>query len=189
VIVECDRCSARYSYQESRFAGKASKRVRCAKCGAVFEIHNTRAFESQPAVRPAGGGDTTTISRHSSGETGKTRKPPTGQMRPPSPDLRLPPDRKLSLAVIAGAEAGRIVPIDRPRIVLGRQDADVSVEDAEVSRQHAAIEVTGPRVRLLDLGSTNGTFLGETQVQDADLENQDEFTIGGTTLMLIVTEE
>jgi predicted Zn finger-like uncharacterized protein len=188
VIVECDRCSARYSYQESRFEGKPSKRVRCAKCGTVFEIHNTRIFESQPAVRPTMTGDSTTVSRHS-GDTGKTRRPPPAGMRPPSPDLHLPADRKISLAVIAGAEAGRIFPIDRPRIVLGRQDADVSVEDAEVSRQHAAIEVTGTRVRLFDLGSTNGTFLGEQQVEETDIENQDEFTIGGTTLMLIVTEE
>ncbi|HEY7368969.1 MAG TPA: FHA domain-containing protein [Thermoanaerobaculia bacterium] len=188
MIVECDRCSARYSYQESRFGGKTSKRVRCAKCGAVFEIYNTRVFESQPAVRPTGTGEATTISRHS-GDTGKTRRPPPPGLRPPSPGLHLPKDRKISLAVIAGAEAGRIFAIDRPRIVLGRQDADISVEDAEVSRQHAAIEVTGPRVRLLDLGSTNGTFLGEEQVDERDLENQDEFTIGGTTLMLIVTEE
>ena len=39
----------------------------------------------------------------------------------------------------------------------------------------------------MDLGSANGTQIGERAVEEAPLENQSEFTIGGSTLMLIVT--
>ena len=52
MIVECDRCHAKYHYDEERFGGKPSKRLRCSKCHAIFEISNTHAYESQPPVRP-----------------------------------------------------------------------------------------------------------------------------------------
>ena len=89
--------------------------------------------------------------------------------------------------MIAGPEAGRIFPIEKPRVVIGRHDADINVDDPEISRQHAAVEIAGERAMLVDLGSTNGTFVGDGPVSEAPLENQSEFTIGGSTLMLIVT--
>ena len=101
--------------------------------------------------------------------------------------LKLPTDRKLSLAVIAGPDAGRIYPIEKPRVVIGREDVDLALDDPEISRQHAAIEVAGDRISVVDLGSSNGTHVGEQSVEEAPLENQSEFTIGGSTLMLIVT--
>jgi pSer/pThr/pTyr-binding forkhead associated (FHA) protein len=72
-------------------------------------------------------------------------------------------------------------------VVIGRQGADINVDDPEISRAHAAVEIAGDEVTLVDLGSTNGTYIGEEQVSEAPLENQAEFTVGGTTLMLIVT--
>jgi predicted Zn finger-like uncharacterized protein len=182
VIIECDRCYARYRYDEARFEGKPSKRVRCTKCMAIFEIFNTHALETAPPPGPAVKPEET-VSRLE--DRPNTKKRPrvagTGQA------LKLPEDSKLSLAVIAGPDAGRIHPIVKPRIVIGRHDADVNVEDPEVSRQHAAVEVSDDRVMLIDLGSTNGTFTEEGPISEAPLENQGEFTIGGSTLMLIVT--
>ena len=55
VIIECDRCYARYRYDEGRFEGKSSKKVRCTKCLSVFEIYNTPAFEAS-AARSFGSG-------------------------------------------------------------------------------------------------------------------------------------
>ena len=71
--------------------------------------------------------------------------------------------------------------------MIGRQDADFVLEDPEVSRHHSAIEVAGEIVTLVDLDSTNGTFIGDQAIHDAPLSNQQEFSIGGSTLMLIVT--
>ncbi len=101
--------------------------------------------------------------------------------------LALPADAKLSLAVIAGPAAGTIFPIETPRVVIGRQDADIVLEDPEISRNHSAIEVSGESVTLIDLQSTNGTFIGEEAIREAPLSNQQEFSIGSSTLMLIVT--
>jgi S-DNA-T family DNA segregation ATPase FtsK/SpoIIIE len=64
---------------------------------------------------------------------------------------------------------------------------DLALDDPELSRQHAALEVRGEEVTLHDLGSTNGTLVGEQPVSEAPLENQMEFTVGASTLMLIVT--
>jgi pSer/pThr/pTyr-binding forkhead associated (FHA) protein len=45
-------------------------------------------------------------------------------------------------------------------------------------------------IRLEDLRSTNGTLVdGEKLNVPVDLANQSEFQIGGTTIMLIVTDE
>ena len=96
-------------------------------------------------------------------------------------------EEKLSLAVIAGPDAGRMFAIETPRVVIGREEVDLALDDPEISRHHAAIEVRGDDILLLDLGSTNGTFVGDQAISQAPLENQSEFTIGGSTLMLIVT--
>jgi predicted Zn finger-like uncharacterized protein len=183
VIVECDSCHARYQYDEARFAGKPAKRLRCSRCRTIFEVVNTRAFEAQPALKPRPAPDETAV-----------RRPGTRSRTAPRPNrsaeaLKLPPDRKLSLAVIAGPDAGRIYAIEKPRVVIGREDVDLALEDPEISRHHAAIEVAGDRITVVDLGSANGTLVGEEAVEDAPLENQSEFTIGSSTLMLIVTAD
>ena len=181
MIVECDQCHARYQYDEARFAGKPVKRLRCSKCRAIFEVVNTRA---QPPVRPPGAPmpkyDETVV---------RLDDRPRAAPRPARPPaaLKLPADRNLSLAVIAGPDAGKIFPIEKPRVVIGREGVDIVLDDPEISRQHAAIEVSDDRVTVVDLGSSNGTLLGDEPVGEAELENQAEFTVGGSTLMLIVT--
>ena len=203
MIIECDRCYSKYRYDETRFAGKASKKVRCTKCLAIFEIYNTGAFEGQPgavgfAAPSSPAGTDETLGRLS--ETADPERDPAGK-----PDtttakrrlvrtdaqrggaLSLPEGYRVSLAVIAGPESGRIHEIDRPRVVIGRSDSDVNIDDPEVSRQHAALEISADKVTLIDLGSTNGTLVDDEPVQEAALENQSEFSIGGSTLMLILT--
>ena len=64
---------------------------------------------------------------------------------------------------------------------------DIQIKDSEVSRKHSMIEVRGPEVVLIDLGATNGTWVGGKRADQAEISNQDEFTLGSTTLMLIVT--
>ena len=206
MIVECERCHARYHYDEDRFGGKASKKLRCSKCRSIFEVINTRSYESQPPVRPIVPDATRTRRSSGSGSGSGSGGSPASEARPaaaPSPvplptptpirrpaarsELKLPADRKMSLAVIAGPDAGRIFQIEKPRVVIGREDVDLALDDPELSRQHAALEVRGEEVTLCDLGSTNGTLVADQAVDEAAIENQTEFTVGGSTLMLIVT--
>jgi pSer/pThr/pTyr-binding forkhead associated (FHA) protein len=192
LIIECTSCQARYQYDEDRFDRKPSKKIKCAKCGSIFEIRNP-AF----APRPEPIGDST-AARHD--ET-RTRAPepqettaeaplPKRENTDPIPTAQLPEGRRLSLAVIAGADAGTLYRFEKPRITIGRSGADLTINDSEASRQHAAIEVRDQIVLLEDLKSTNGTLVdGEKLTGPLELQDKSEFQIGGTTLMLIVTED
>ena len=188
MIIECDRCYARYRYDESRFEGKPSKKVRCTKCLSVFDVANPAATAVEPAASPRADETYTRLedSRRTDDSRRKTRER-TAERARTADALELPDDSKLSLAVIAGPAAGSIFGIEKPRVVIGRESADIVLEDPEISRNHAAIEVFRDRIALVDLNSTNGTFVGEEAVREAVLENQDEFSLGSSTLMLIVT--
>jgi predicted Zn finger-like uncharacterized protein len=192
VIIQCDSCLARYRYDETRFEGQASKKVRCTKCLAIFEVANPLIAAAPDAEKPSARTDDTFTRAPESGgrpaveKTARTRLT-TEERKKAFSELKLPADAKLSLAVISGPQAGRIFSIEKPKMIIGREDADVGLDDPEVSRQHAAIEVAGDRITLVDLGSTNGTLVGDEPVTEASLENQSEFTVGGSTLMLIIT--
>jgi predicted Zn finger-like uncharacterized protein len=191
MIVECDRCHAKYHYDEARFGGKASKKLRCSKCRTIFEVVNTRPYGSAPPEHPPVAAGETMTRRSSEGiheEIARAEAMPAPERPKPSGPLKLPLESKLSLAVIAGPDAGRMFAIEKSKVVIGREDVDLALDDPEISRHHAAIEVRGENVLLLDLGSTNGTFVGDQQITHVPLENQGEFTIGGSTLMLIVTQ-
>jgi len=126
-------------------------------------------------------GDETTRLDQDANLLSKSTKVPQG-------DLSLPAERRLSLAVLQGKDSGRIFLVDKPRVILGRGEADIVLNDTEISRQHAAIEVHGARVVLKDLGSTNGIFVNDVKVSQSEIENRTEFRLGGTRLMLIMTD-
>jgi hypothetical protein len=190
LIIECTSCHARYQYDEERFERKPSKKIKCAKCSSVFEIHNP-AFAAQAETSA---GETTSTRR----EETRTPEPQETTAQSPLPERdtgpmqtpQLPRGRRLSLAIIAGADAGTVYRIEKPRVTIGRSGADLAINDSEASRQHAAIEVRDQIVLLEDLKSTNGTIVDGVKLSaPAELQDKSEFQIGGTTLMLIVTEE
>ena len=192
MIIECTSCHARYQYDEERFERKPSKKIKCAKCSGVFEIHNP-AFAAKPETSV---GDTTFARRDDSRTRAPEPQETTAQSPLPERDTgpvqtpQLPRGRRLSLAIIAGADAGTVYRVEKPRITIGRSGADLSINDGEASRQHAAIEVRDQLVLLEDLKSTNGTIVdGVKLTGPVEIQDKSEFQIGGTTLMLIVTEE
>lgn len=70
------------------------------------------------------------------------------------------------------------IPIEGDRIVVGREDADVNVNDDTVSSQHFAIEFLAGAYTLVDLGSSNGTAVNGTEVQSAPLTTGDRIQAG-----------
>ncbi|MEU0129329.1 FHA domain-containing protein [Streptomyces sp. NPDC006289] len=70
------------------------------------------------------------------------------------------------LHVVAGPDAGGVHLLHGGQIRIGRSaDADVPLDDPDVSRLHCAVTVAGDgRVSVADLGSTNGTSLDGAQV-------------------------
>lgn len=65
------------------------------------------------------------------------------------------------------------------RIIIGRkEDCDLRIPLAAVSRRHCEINKEGDSVTLNDLGSSNGTFLNNKRVQEANLKPGDHIVIG-----------
>ena len=196
MIIECTSCHARYQYNEDRFERKPSKKIKCAKCGSVFEIHNP-AFAEAPAAAPAvaerpSPGEMTFARRDEPKkpapppEEQETEKPETGKVNVP----QMPTGKRLSLAVINGPDAGAVHRIEKPRVTIGRTGSDIPLNDSEISRAHAALEIRDTTYLLEDLKSTNGTLIdGQKIAGPTELQNHSEFQVGGSTLMLIVTED
>ncbi len=99
------------------------------------------------------------------------------------PDGSQSPDGPLRLVLITPrGVVTRALP-QSGRVTLGRApEADVTVDDPEMSRLHAAIFV-GPSLRLRDLGSSNGTRLDGRALgpdEDAPLPLGSAFEVGST---------
>lgn len=200
MIITCPACQTSYQYDESKFGDAVVKLVKCARCGNVFEVRKPAAPETTVRQPAAGASPQAAADPQDATRTrGKTHEETTKQVdirhlaASPEEDLPqlapLPRDRRYSLAVILGADAGKVFRIDKPRVVLGRgAGCDIQLTDSEVSRRHAMLEIRGDEVSIRDLGSTNGTFVDGVKVNQASLESQQEFSLGTTTLMLIVTE-
>jgi transcriptional regulator with GAF, ATPase, and Fis domain len=70
-------------------------------------------------------------------------------------------------------------------LTIGRApDNDVVARDGRVSRHHSRIERRGEVVRVLDLGSANGTRLNGQQVREATVRPGDRVAVGDLSLTL-----
>lgn len=75
----------------------------------------------------------------------------------------------------------REVLLTQPVTVVGRSaDADLRLADTGVSRSHAELRLEGDAVRVVDLGSTNGTLVNGRRVAEAVLADGDRLDIGAT---------
>ncbi|MBL4683511.1 MAG: FHA domain-containing protein [Nannocystaceae bacterium] len=85
------------------------------------------------------------------------------------------------LLVVSGADPGRLHVIDRPEVIIGRSRyADISISERALSQQHCKLVRHGEFHRLFDLGSTNGTFVNNVRVQQAELKPGDSVRTGET---------
>ena len=68
--------------------------------------------------------------------------------------------------------------------LLGRgTDCDLRMVDAGVSRHHAELRVEDGQVVLVDLGSTNGTFVNGQPMRRVVLTDGTNVTLGRTTMV------
>ncbi|MEO6951981.1 MAG: GGDEF domain-containing protein [Polyangia bacterium] len=92
-----------------------------------------------------------------------------------------PPGKDACLVVIYGLELGRKYGLEAATATLGRSSkADVQVDQESVSRNHAKIINTGKSHILRDLGSTNGTYVNDQQVDEYVLRDGDFVKVGRT---------
>lgn len=87
----------------------------------------------------------------------------------------------------SGPHAGSEIALERERIRLGRgTGADVLLDDASVSHEHAALELTTTGYQIRDLGSTNGIRLNGAKVTAAELKHGDRVALGSVEFCYVV---
>jgi predicted component of type VI protein secretion system len=79
-----------------------------------------------------------------------------------------------TLKVSSGPSAGQTLEVEQ-EVVIGRENADLTISDPEISRRHALVRPIERGIEVEDLGSTNGTFVNGKRIGEAV-----ELTVGGT---------
>jgi hypothetical protein len=89
----------------------------------------------------------------------------------------------VQLEILEGAEAGAQIPVS-DSLVIGRADeADLTLADAGVSRNHARVSGGAGGASIEDLGSSNGTFVNGERVEGSRaLSDGDQIQLGGAIL-------
>lgn len=171
----CSSCGAQHSLPDAKLVGLPRVQFKCAKCGASTMVEIAASPDTTQVLTPlpdfarsagapwlaAGGGEEAN-------------------------SLQLPAGRAIALSVIAGPSRGLVYSVEKPRVVLGRADADIVINDKEISRWHCAIEIKGDVIRLRDMDSTNGTYCADERVRVAELKHLSEFRIGTSVILVSV---
>ena len=80
-----------------------------------------------------------------------------------------------------GPMAGRRLPLTGKSYTMGRKHGlDLSLDDGMCSGEHAALRLTDGAWSIVDLGSSNGTWLNQAKVSSSVLASGDLVQLGGT---------
>ena len=89
-----------------------------------------------------------------------------------------------SLLVTGGPLSGHQLVVES-QLVLGRGEADIVIDDPEISRRHALMSTREGAIEIEDLDSLNGTWVNEHRIQSAvRLDTGDVIRLGQTTMMV-----
>jgi len=96
----------------------------------------------------------------------------------------------IALVVVDGASRGLRVRVEGQKARIGTSEGStLRLSDRQVSRIHCELEVNTDSVTLRDLQSTNGTFVSDVRIRDADLRIGAAIRCGATTFMIEAAAE
>jgi polysaccharide biosynthesis transport protein len=93
------------------------------------------------------------------------------------------------LVIIAGANRGAIVWLDKDEILIGREACEVCLKDDAVSRKQCAVKADKGSFLIMDFGSRNGSFVNGVRISEKVLEHGDKIRIGATELVFLENDE
>src|ERR1043165_7209688 len=86
----------------------------------------------------------------------------TGDQETLNKELQRAKEQEACLIIIRGTPQGQRFFLTMPEMIIGRDPAaDIVLADQTVSKKHARVINEGQRARLIDLGSSNGTFVND----------------------------
>lgn len=164
--------------------GKASVRALDASLATVLNGRQVAA------LTPIKDGDLIVMGRVGCSVVGERKAATTGQSAIPAAReehtrvrAALP---KFVLRGVSGPTLGKTFAVTSGAIIGRQADADISIQADEISRQHARLKVTPAGVMVEDLGSANGTFIGDHRVtQPTLLMPGDELRLDAIRFQLI----
>lgn len=97
---------------------------------------------------------------------------------------------KALLNVIDGPEKGKSFELKIGTYILGRSQGEIRLADKKVSSRHCEIHVSKTECWIEDLNSTNGTFVGGSQLHEKrQLQNLDILTVGLSRISINLFED
>ena len=94
--------------------------------------------------------------------------------------------RRVLVRVVSGNDRGVERVLEAGTILVGSHpDADLTIRDSTVSRYHAELALLPEGVRVRDLKSTNGTFVGDSRVESIVVSPGSEIRLGRTRVELL----
>ena len=98
---------------------------------------------------------------------------------------------QFALKFISGRYQGGEYPLpDKGEVLIGRStDLSMVLVEEMVSRRHSRIVVDGQRIGIMDLGSTNGTFVNGEKVTKRELKINDRILVGTSILKVVSSKD
>jgi len=99
--------------------------------------------------------------------------------------------QKFYLIIIDGDNVGKIYPLDKKTITIGRSDEfDIQLADSSCSREQAIIEFDDNNKPVLkDLDSTNGTFVNGAKISERNIEDGDKILLGFSSVFMFAIQD
>jgi len=99
--------------------------------------------------------------------------------------------QKFYLIIVDGDNVGKIYPLDKKTITIGRSDEfDIQLEDSSCSREQAIIEFNDNNKPVLkDLDSTNGTFVNGSKITEINIEDGDKILLGFSSVFMFAIQD
>jgi diguanylate cyclase (GGDEF)-like protein len=96
-----------------------------------------------------------------------------------------PPGDRFLLSVLRGDPLGRVARVGDDELVIGRgEKATFKLDDPGLSWVHARVFRQGDQIFVEDLGSTNGTFVGNLRIREPTMVgNGTRIRLGGHTVL------
>lgn len=95
----------------------------------------------------------------------------------------------MTFKIFQGEDLVRTEKLVQDIIKVGKlPSSHLRIDDDNVSRMHAVIEVTGPdEIFIIDLGSASGTIVNGKKVNKTRLQSGDEIMLGGTRVVVEIS--
>jgi hypothetical protein len=168
----CTHCGAEHVLKDTDVGIHPKVQFHCSRCGRATIVENARRADATMVISP--------LPSFARSNTTSSNL----QLLEQDDGAKLPATKTVTLTVVSGPGKGAVYKLSKPRVVVGREGADIALQDPEISRHHCVLEVRGDYVHLRDLDSTNGTFYEEERARAAMLQNGAEFRIGETLLRI-----